>query len=104
MPGHLSSERLSFLGKRLPPAFAMRVVALASGGECVYDHGDWRDAIVVVERGQIELESSEGSRLCFRRGDVLWLIGMRLRAIHNRGREPAVLVAVSRRGERTHDA
>jgi hypothetical protein len=28
---------------------------------------------------------------------VLWLVGQPLRALHNRGREPALLVAVSRR-------
>jgi hypothetical protein len=96
--------RLSFLGKDLPPAFERRVVAVASGGERVYDDAEWRDAIAVVERGEIELECSWGMRLRFRRGDVLWLIGLPLRALHNPGREPAVLVAVSRRGGRTHDA
>jgi hypothetical protein len=104
MDGRSDSERLSFLGKRLPPAFERRVVAVASGCERAYDDGDWRDAIVVVERGEIEIESSKGSRLCFRRGDVLWLIGLPLRALHNRGRELAVLVAVTRRGDRKHDA
>jgi RNA polymerase sigma-70 factor (ECF subfamily) len=59
---------------------------------------------VVVAKETIELAFSRGSRLWFRRGDVLWLIGLPLRALHNRGREPAVLVAVSRRGEWKHDA
>jgi hypothetical protein len=104
MREHSGSDHLSFLGKRLPPAFELRMVAVASGCERVYDDAEWRDAIAVVERGEIELESASGIRLQFRRGDVLWLIGLPLRALHNRGREPAVLVAVSRRGERDHDA
>ena len=31
------------------------------------------------------------------RGAVLWLVGLPLRALHNVGRHPAVIVAVSRR-------
>jgi hypothetical protein len=104
MGGHSGSERLSFLGKRFPPAFELRVIALPSGCDRLYDDAEWRDAIVLVERGEIEFESSRGSRLRFRRGDLLWLIGLPLRALHNRGREPAVLVAVSRRGDWKHDA
>jgi hypothetical protein len=30
-------------------------------------------------------------------GSVLWLFGLSLRALHNRGTEPALVVAVSRR-------
>jgi hypothetical protein len=49
------ADRLSFLGRRLPPAFELRVVAVAPGGERPYDEDEWRDALVVVERGEIEL-------------------------------------------------
>jgi hypothetical protein len=104
MDGHSGNERLSFLGKRFSPAFELRVLALPSGCERLYDGAQWRDAIAVVERGEIELEGSSGSRFRFGRGDVLWLTGLPLRALCNRGREPAVLVAVSRRGEQKHDA
>ena len=62
----------------------------------VYDEAEWRDAIVVVERGEVDLECREGGHWRFRRGDALWLVGLPLRAIHNCGREPALLVAVSR--------
>jgi hypothetical protein len=90
-------DRLSFLGRRIPPAFELRVVAVAPGRDRAYREAEWRDAIVIVERGQIELESSRGGRRCFGRGDVLWLIGLPLRALHNPGRAPALLVAISRR-------
>jgi hypothetical protein len=86
----------TMLGERLPPAFERRVVAIPPGCERAFDHEDWRDAIVVVERGAVELECSGGSRHWFGRGDVLWLSGLPLRALRNRGREPAWLVAVSR--------
>jgi hypothetical protein len=78
-------------------AFVLRAVAVAPGCRRAYDEAEWRDAIVVVRRGQIELECLSGTSHRFRRGAVLWLTGLPLRALHNRGREPALLVAVSRR-------
>jgi quercetin dioxygenase-like cupin family protein len=79
------------------PAFVLRAVAVAAGCERPYDEDEWRDAIVSVTRGEIELECSSGSRQRFRTGDVLWLAGLPLRTLRNRGTEPALLVAVSRR-------
>jgi hypothetical protein len=87
---------LSFLGRRLPSPFERRVVVLAPGHTCVYNDADWWGAIVVVEYGQIELEGLDGSRRRFGQGDILWLARLPLRALHNRGHTPAVLVAVSR--------
>ena len=82
---------------RLPPSFRLRAIVVAPGRARPYDDAEWVDAIVVVERGEIELECVGGSRQRFTRGDVLWLAGLPLRALHNRGRLPARLVAVSRR-------
>lgn len=79
------------------PAFVVRAVAVAPGSERAYDEAEWRDAIVSVACGEIELECSGGSRHRLRSGDVLWLAGLPIRALHNRGFEPALLVAVSRR-------
>jgi hypothetical protein len=90
-------DSLSFLGRRLPPAFETSAISIEPHCRRAYDEAEWRDAIVVVERGEVELESREGSQWRFCRGDALWLVGLPLRAIHNRGREPALLVAVSRR-------
>jgi hypothetical protein len=73
------------------------VVALAPGHTWAYDAAEWRGALVVIEHGQIELECLDGSRYRFGRGDSLWLDRLPLRALHNRGHTPAVLVAVSRR-------
>lgn len=89
-------DRLSFLFRRLGPAFERRVIVVAPGRSRAYDETEWRDALVVVEHGQIELESAAGARRRFVRGEVLCLAGLPLRALHNRGPEPAVLVAVSR--------
>jgi hypothetical protein len=89
-------DGLSLLGRPLPPAFELHVVVVAPGRARAYDGAEWRDAMVVVERGEIELEWLSGERRRFGAGAVLWLDGLSLRALHNQGRAPAVLVAVSR--------
>lgn len=81
----------------LPPEMVRRVVTLAPGERCAYRAEDWADALVVVEDGAIELEAESGDRRRLARGAVLWLVGLPLRALHNVGRHPAVIVAVSRR-------
>jgi hypothetical protein len=49
-----------------------------------------------VVRGRIELEGLSGRRRTFEPGAVLWLVGLPLRALHNHGRESAVMVAFTR--------
>ena len=87
-----------FLGRPLSPAFVLREVTVAAGEMKIYEEEEWRDALVVVETGRIELETKGGGRCGFRTGDMLCLVGLALRALHNPGPEPAVLMAVSRRG------
>lgn len=77
--------------------FDRRVVSVPPGRARSYEEADWRDALVLVVRGEIELEARGGSRQRFARGAVLSLAGLSLRALHNRGAEPAELVAVRRR-------
>jgi hypothetical protein len=89
--------RLSFLDRPLPPSFELRLVELGPGTQRVYDPEEWRGALVVVERGEVELECVRGGKRVFSSGAVLWLFGLPLRTLHNRGREAAVLSAVSRR-------
>jgi hypothetical protein len=90
-------RRVALLGRRLPPRFRLRAVAVGPGRALAFDEAEWRDSLVVVERGELELECLDGSRRCFRRGDVLCLDGLSLRTLRNPGREPALLLAVSRR-------
>jgi hypothetical protein len=75
----------------------VRAVTVAPASSRVFDEDEWRDAIVLLTHGEIVLESLSGTSHGFRRGAILWLTGLPLRALHNRGREHAVLVAVSRR-------
>jgi hypothetical protein len=77
--------------------FDRRVVVVPPGGARDYDEADWHDALVLVVRGEIELEARGGRRARFGRGAVLSLAGLPLRALHNHGGEPAELVAVRRR-------
>jgi hypothetical protein len=93
----MTRDGLSFLGRPLPPAFRVRAVVIAPGGARRYAEAEWADAIVVVERGAIDLEFLGGGRTRYVRGDTLTLSELALRALHNRGAEPALLVAVSRR-------
>lgn len=90
-------ERLSFLGRRLPPWVELRMVVVEPGHRLAFDQADWCDAIVAVEGGALELECQGGSRRRFVPGDLLWLSGLPLRALHNPGRDPAVLSVVARR-------
>lgn len=90
-------EPLLRSGGDLPGWFTRRVVTLAPGERHPYVAADWADALVVVEDGAVELESVAGERRRLARGAVLWLVGLPLQAVHNVGRHPAVLVAVSRR-------
>ena len=88
---------LPFLEGRPHPAFTLRRFALGPGKRHAYDPREWQDSLVVIEQGVVELECRSGACRSFNRGDVLWFAGLPLRALHNRGSDPALLVAVRRR-------
>jgi hypothetical protein len=71
-------------------------VALEPGGTLLYDEEQWRDALVTVESGELELEMACGRSCFFQEGDLLWLQGLPLARLRNRGNEPTVLSAASR--------
>jgi hypothetical protein len=78
------------------PDFDVRAVAIWPGVERAYDEDEWRDAIVFVRRGKIELECLTGERRSFESGHIFWLANLPLRALHNPGDRPALLLVVSR--------
>ena len=96
MDGGLRSGPVSRLVRTLGPPFERRVVKVAPGSERAFDRSEWLDAIVVVECGEIELVSLHDARAGFAAGDVLYLCGLPLRALRNRGREPVMLSVISR--------
>jgi hypothetical protein len=77
--------------------FARRHVVLDPGVRRPYEPADWDDALVIVKRGEIDVECTAGGRMRFVAGDMLWFTGLPLRSMVNPGAEPAVLVAISRR-------
>ena len=93
----MGNERLSFLEGGLPRAFEVRTVTIAAGASRAYVAAEWRDALVLVQCGDLELETSTGACWRFRHDDVLWLAEMPVRALHNPGSVDTLLVAVSRR-------
>lgn len=88
---------LPFLGGPAGADFAKRELTVAPGCSQAYDPADWRDAIVVLERGRVDLVHLDGRRVSLSDGAVVSLDGLALRCLHNPGPAPAVLVAVSRR-------
>ncbi|MBI5104970.1 MAG: hypothetical protein HZB46_08305 [Solirubrobacterales bacterium] len=93
-------EPLSFRGRPLPRRFDGHTIVVAPGGVRPFDAAEWHDALVVVESGQVQLETLAGGWWTFLAGDVVWFEGLPLRALHNPWEEPAVLVAVYRRCSR----
>jgi hypothetical protein len=84
-------------------AFARRTIVLDPGTSQPSDESDWHDALVLLVQGDLDLECAAGGRRRFHAGAVLWLAGIDLRALHNVGVEPVVLLAVSRRrGNEAH--
>jgi hypothetical protein len=75
-------------------AFERRVLTIAPGTTRAAADADWPRAIVLVARGEIELESAGGTRRRFSSGDLIWLHGVPLRALRNRGPGDVVLVGV----------
>lgn len=69
---------------------------IMSGQPRAYSTTDWDNVLLVVERGQLELEWSRGARLRFEPGDTLCLANLDLRALHSAGAQPTLLLALKR--------
>jgi hypothetical protein len=87
----------SLLGGALLAGFERRVVVLEPSARRAFRPAEWRDAIVLIDHGQIQLEFAGQSPRHFGEGALLCLGGLGLRAIYNDGPGPAVLIAVWRR-------
>ena len=80
-----------------PLSFTTYTVTLEPGCVLPYDAAAWRDAIVFVTAGEIELQCLSGTSRRFWRGHILWLSNLPLKAVRNPSQVPARLVAISRR-------
>ncbi|TDD33899.1 hypothetical protein E1287_18315 [Actinomadura sp. KC06] len=90
-------DRLSMPRDRVPSSMARRTFTIPPGASREYVSADWQDALVIVERGSIEVEAVDGVRQRFDRGDVLTLSELPLRTLHGLGPETAVLTVIFRR-------
>jgi hypothetical protein len=88
----------ALLGSHTPLGFEQRRLVIGHAAVHGYDAREWSEALVVVERGVLELEWSSGARLCFEPGDTLSLSGLGLRGLRGAGAGPTVLVVLSRLG------
>ena len=88
---------VSFIGRELPSRFRVELLRIEPGGERPYVPGDWIDALVVVEAGELELECKGGSCARFGGGAVLVLHPLPLKTLRNPGGHALLLTAVSRR-------
>ena len=80
------------------PALRRWTVTLQPGDVLELVATDWVDTLVVVERGELEVECRSGRRARFAAGAVLTLAALPVRCLRNRGCEPLVLSAVARHG------
>ena len=80
----------------LPLGFGQRRLVIGHAAVHLYEAREWSEALVVVERGVLELEWSGGARLCFEPGDTLCLSGLGLRGLRGAGVGPTVLVVLCR--------
>jgi len=70
---------------------------LPVGGKCRYDSADWRDSLVIVRRGALELETTRGVCHTYLAGSILCLAELPLRVLRNPGSLHTALLAISRR-------
>jgi hypothetical protein len=74
-----------------------REVTVPAGARIDFVDAEWRGALVIVERGEIDLCCSRGGSRRFGTGAVLFFDGLNLVALRNPGLVDTLLVAVSRR-------
>jgi quercetin dioxygenase-like cupin family protein len=89
-------DRISFLGRQCPENFRLSVVIVQPRDDIEWRPADWADALIVVERGELEVELRSGTRAWFREGAILVLAGLSLRRLRNSSRDPLVLSLLSR--------
>ena len=92
--GQRADSRL--LDGRLPEGFTRSVVTIGVGGSLACSASTWQDALLVVARGAIDVEASDGSRTRFCTGAVLVVAELPLCRLHNGGPQAVEIVTVRR--------
>lgn len=87
--------RLSFLGGQCPRNFRLRTLILEPRDAIDYQPTDWATALVIVERGQLQIECRTGAQARFQEGAILAFAGLEIRRLRNPSSTPLVLSALS---------
>ena len=74
-----------------------RIVELAAEATLSYESSQWRDTVVFVLAGEVEIECVDGERRCFKRGATLVFSPLPIRTIRNPATRPTRLLAINRR-------
>jgi hypothetical protein len=82
------------LGRDVPTGFRRSVIRLAPGASVSCSDPSWRDALLVLGQGEIEVRTPSGSTGRFSTGAVIAVADIPLSVVHVVGLEPAVLAAV----------
>jgi hypothetical protein len=91
---------LDLRSMRIPPWVVRRTVTIAVGGALPGDDPAWRDEIVSVAAGTIDIVGRCGRVVRLEAGAVLYLDGVPHVEVRCAGDVPAVLVALQRRPPR----
>jgi hypothetical protein len=83
--------------RTLPSWVERHVVSIPVGHSHPYAEDEWRDALVMITTGELEIECAFGGRRHFEQGAILWLVGLDVRWLHNAGHATVTLTAIRRR-------
>lgn len=86
----------AFFRTPLPVGFVRHVYRAAPGRDVALDPAPPRDAIVVVERGELEIRCTEGGCRRFGRGSMIPIGHVSVAQLRSVGSRPVVLVAIAR--------
>lgn len=90
------ADRPAFLGRPIPDKFGVRRITVPPGAERRTVADEWKDAIVVLESGAIDVVAPSGGRRTFAPGDMLCLEWVACERIVNVGTVDAELIAIHR--------
>jgi hypothetical protein len=89
-------DRISFLGAGAPRNLRLRRLILQPRDALEYHAAEWTDALVIVERGELQVECRSGAQASFAHGAVLAFAGLTVQCLRNAGTSPLVLSVLSR--------
>ncbi len=86
----------SLLGRALPASVARVVHEIAAGDQISCDGDDWRDALAVVERGSVEIQTLDSGSLHLEEGASFCLASLDSAVIRSTRDARAVVATVRR--------